>query len=428
MNQNTAVDSDAMELHYVSDAMSDGEIQKELENLNEGEENDMDVTVIECSTASNETTLSTPKIKSVVVVPESSSSNRSAEIQHTTSFNVPKAPVVDGSKKKANRNRNGSTKRRIGKQAAEATAGSLVSMLSKVKVSSSEVEAKAETPSNTKRVRSVETTPEGAPLHPSKIVKPRDSNKVTEGQTYSLVVRRTLHLKICVALRPPAGRDLSNIKLFLQSKIEEALTEKAPYVPLFDDVVKIGRDGVYVFCADARCADWITKITADGIPSIDGKLTVLPHDTPLKLNPEKIMIRTVATIPTKLPQEKILDSLAQLNKNLNTESWNIKRIRPRGSNSIVYMRMDKRSFDAITAQHNKVHWILGPITIKQEEHRSKPKPQHTTSAPTGVAAPNSNPGVSHHKPPFSKDVDGTPKGPGLTRNGGSGPKGFKKPN
>lgn len=78
-------------------------------------------------------------------------------------------------------------------------------MLSKVKVSSSEVEAKAGTPTNTKRVRSVGSTPEGAPQQPSKIAKPRESDKSAEGQTYSLVVRITLNLKICVALRPPAG-------------------------------------------------------------------------------------------------------------------------------------------------------------------------------------------------------------------------------
>lgn len=166
-------------------------------------------------------------------------------------------------------------------------------------------------------------------------------------------------------------------------------------MPLFDDVVKIGRDGVYVFCADARCADWITKTIGNGIPSVEGTLTVLPHDTPLIVRPELVMVRTEATIPTKLPKANILDSIAQLNRNLNTENWYIKRIRPRGSNSIVYMRMDKRSFDAITAQNNKVHWILGPITIKLESHKSKQKTQSVTPAPTRVAVQNSILGVSN---------------------------------
>lgn len=294
----------------------------------------------------------------------------------------------------------------------DASAGSLVAMLSKVTVSNSA--SAATTPTNPKRIRSAGTTPEDAQqqqMQPHKMVKTEsqpipatvENVNASGNQSYSMIVRRTLNLKICIAQRPPAGRELQTIKQFLQDKIENALTDRAPFLPIFKDVCKIGKDGVYVFCSDSRCAEWITKIVKAGIPSIDSQLTVLPQDTPLKFRPELVMVRTYACFPTKQPKEKIMDTIAQMNKQLDTQNWHIKRIRSKGSSSMVYMRMDKRSFDNIQSQEGKINWILGPITIRLEEHRTKPKPEYTTSATNLEAATgNSLPVDSHLKPLYGR--------------------------
>lgn len=426
-----------MELNYNSEGMSDGEVQAELVSLQEAqkaESDDMNTTVIEC-TATSATALATPKLKSVVVIPETS-------FRSDALFEKPPSAISKNETKETkvnrNRNRNGSTKRKTGKRVVDSSAGSLVSMLSKVTVSNSISKAVTSTPNNTKRGRSTGSTPEVEKLQPNKIVKihgPKappavEGQEIPESKSYSMVVRRTLNLKICIAQRPPAGKDLQNIKQFLQSRIEDALTDRASFLPIFKDVCKIERDGVYVFCSDFRCAEWITNIVKGGIPSINEPLTVLPQDTPLKFNPELVMVRVVSNIPTKKPKDKILDILAQMNKDLNTSKWHIRNIRPKGSTtSTVHMRMDKKSFETIKAQNNNVNWILGPITIKLEEHRSKSKLTNVSSVTNLVAATagNSVPGELHLKPPSNGSVDGIPKGPGLTRNGGSGPKGHKKP-
>lgn len=227
-----------------------------------------------------------------------------------------------------------------------------------------------------------------------------------------MVVRRTLNLKICIAQRPPAGKDLQYIKQFLRDKIEESLENGASFIPIFKNVCKIGQDGVYVFCSDFQCAEWTTNIVREGIPSVDGHLTVLPQDTPLIFRPELVGVRTVSCIPTKQPKEKILNNLASL----DTQGWDIKRIRPKGSSSMVYMRMDNRSFDTIQSQEGKINWILGPINVKLEEHRAKLKPPNATSAPIlDAATGKSLPVDSHLKPSPMRDVDGTPDGPGKNK-------------
>lgn len=384
-----------LDVDYNSDLMSDGEVQTELDTINEDEGDELNETVIEGPANAKETDLATPKLQSVVVIPVTSNRSRNTVSKPSSSTNTDKKP---------NRNRNGSTKRKMSKKEVDSSAGSLVSMLSRVKVSNTTAEAT--TPINSKRIRSAGTTPEN---QPTKITKTVEGLNATEKSSYSLVVRRTLNLKICVSNRPPAGRDLFNIKQFLREKIEKALTDGAAFIPIFKEVCRIAQDGVYVFCADFTCAEWIANIVKEGIPAVNGQLTVLPQDTPLKLKPEMVMVRVVTCIPTKQPKEKILDNLTQMNKNLNTRSWDIKRIRPKGSSSMIFMRMDKKSFDFIVSQDSKINWILGPITIREEEHRAKPKPPNT--------------GNSHLKPPPTGDVESYPKGSGLTRNGGSKPKG-----
>lgn len=92
------------------------------------------------------------------------------------------------------------------------------------------------------------------------------------------------------------------------------------------------------------------KMTANmGIPDFPEKLVALPQETPVIFDPAFVNVRVVTTIPTQKSKEKILETLAQLNKDLNTERWNITNTRRKGSSSLtVYMRIDKRSFDKIT--------------------------------------------------------------------------------
>lgn len=243
-----------------------------------------------------------------------------------------------------------------------------------------------------------------------------------------MIVRRSLNLKIGLANRPPTGQDLPNIKRFLQSKIEDALVDRATFLPIFNDPCKIGLDGVYVFCADFQCAEWISSVVKNGIPSIDSPLIVLPQDTPLKYKPELIMVRTIACIRTKRKKAEILDGIAQMNRDLNTEKWYIRNIRPKGScSSMVYMSMDKKSYDDICAKDNKVNWILGPITISMEVHRRKANNHNLPSAANTAAVTDNPKSVNHHsKPPSTGSVDCIPKKPRFTSNGGSGSKGHNK--
>lgn len=409
------------------EAMSDSEVLSELSSLQqEADSNDMNATVIERPVGKNVTNQPTPKMSSAVVVLES----------FDRSFFAPSNPSKDGKKEKRaprkTHNRNGSSKQRDRKSSE----GSLVSMLSKIKVSSNA--NMTSTPEHNKRVRSGEPTPESNRKQPNKVAKTTIStNQQPVGnqslpaanQTFSLVVRRTLNLKICLANRPPTGRDLPTIKSFLVSKIEEAIANRARYLPTFVSPCKIERD---VFCSDFSCAEWISDAVKNGIPEVEGALTILPHDTPLTFKPEFISVRTVICIPTKKPKAQILDFLAQMNRDLNTEKWQIKNIRPKGScNSIVYMRMDKRSFDQICEKGNLINWILGPVTVQLEEHRSKAKSKTTNTsaeAKKASATDNTKSVDNHPEPPSTGSVDGSFKAPRLTKYGGSGLKRENKPN
>lgn len=418
MNPAAETESDTFSLNgdlvdmglFNSDGMSDTELQRELENLSqphesEDDENVMDTTVIECTAASQN--LATPKVASVVVFP---------------------APAPDKPKNhsiskeaKRNRNRNGSSKRDA-RNSRKVSSNTLVNMLSKVTVSNEGIAtSKPVSSEKAKRIRSGETTPDSGKS--SKQAKMEEPGQMK--QSYSLVVRRTLNLKICITDRPPMGKDLAYIKQFLHGKIEEALANGS-FLPIFNDVCKIEKDGVYVYCSDSLCVNWIYDVVKNGIPSLSSPLTVLPQDTPMLYRPEQIMVRTVTFIPTRQTKENILKNMAQLNSNLNTEKWRIKNLRPKGAGSVIHMRMDKKSFDTIRGQQHKINWILGPIIINQETHQ--PKHGKAASAPDTVAAESTSAlGTNHFIPPSTEVVAGTPKEPGLTKYGGSGPKGYNKP-
>lgn len=112
--------------------------------------------------------------------------------------------------------------------------------------------------------------------------------------------------------------------------------------------------------------------------------------------------------------------MTSLNKHLNTEKWRIVDLSPRGSGSKVVMRIDKQSFDIIIKERNhEINWVLGPIVVEKETHNSKKK--KSASAPAKAAAvSHSKLGVTHLTPPSQEVVEGTPKAPRLTVNGGSG--------
>lgn len=64
------------------------------------------------------------------------------------------------------------------------------------------------TPTNVKRARSAETTPEADKGQPKKLAKQQgggDQKAPEEKSKYSLLDRRTLNLKVCASSRPLTG-------------------------------------------------------------------------------------------------------------------------------------------------------------------------------------------------------------------------------
>lgn len=364
--------------------------------------------------------LATPKIPSVVVIPEPTLNRPNVAVPRCG-----EKVKTETKMPKRSRNRNGSTKN----QANESN-GSLKAMLSKGSIQGRFNESKPTdkhtnkdgtgTPNNVKRIRSAETTPETNKGQPNKLTKQQggeDRKASKERSKYSLLERRTLNLKVSSTCRPLTGIELRTIKQFLKYQIEQSLADRKEFIPIFTEPCKIGQDGVYVYCADQNCALWVTHMAMGGIPDVPIKLAVLPHETQLQFDPNFVNVRVVTTIPTKKPKDMILNDLAQLNKDLNIESWRITNIRPKGSSSsTVFMRIDKRSFDTISAREdNKVNWILGPISFKKEIHKARPKKSNPQSATDrSVATPSSEATDRHFKPPSVRSVEATPEISGLT--------------
>lgn len=438
MNHTTAVESDAsstngdvidMDVGENAAIMLDEEVQSELKEWDEKRCKDQRKSTISGTKILGETPLATPKIPSVVVIPGSSLSHRLNIGMRRSSAEL----NSKSEKPKRNRNRNGSAKSKASK-----SEGTLAALLSKFTMSSTSKESKqvdeqmskigSSTPENIKRIRSAGTTPEGGTNQPDKVAKfDTESSwgalEVTKSR--NSLERSTLNVKVSFSRRPPTGKELQEIKMFLQYQIEQALEHRADFIPLFSAPCKIGRDGVYIYCADLACEKWVTYIAKTGIPGFPDALVVVPQETQMKFDPTFVMVRVVSKIPTKQPKDKILDNLAQLNRDLNTDSWQIKSIRPKGSSSMVYMRIDKRSFDTITERGSTVNWILGPININMEEHNSRSKTQTQTEILSSEAdkSVNENKFRPHSKPPSDRSVEHTPRGTGLTRNGESDPKG-----
>lgn len=393
--------------------MSDGEILSEIKALHPGKALAYHTdTKFSVSKTMSDTTLATPKIPSAVVIPESSLSNRS-KVEEQRSWGE-----LEFQTKKPRRNRNGK-----GSANDKTSDNSLAAFLSKVKMSSARNDSKpvedrtsnfeASTPKNSKRIHSAGTTPENCKSQPGKLAKLED-----------VIKWETLNLKVCMPQRPPTGKELQTIKQFLQYQIEAALSNREKFIPLFTEPCKIERDGVYVYCSDLACTKWLKCMVIPGIPDVSGVLTVLPQDTPLKLDPNFVMVRIVVCIPTRKPGDQILNNLAQLNKDLNTERWCIKRIRPKGSSkSMVFMRIDKQSYDTIASRNGKVNWILGPIYFEIEGHRSRKKSRQNPTSGSDKPVDTNNLMQKNHgvQPPSNRSVDKT-----LSRDGGSNRKGVIK--
>lgn len=223
---------------------------------------------------------------------------------------------------------------------------------------------------------------------------------------------------MCAAQRPLTSKELHTIKSFLIHQIEQSLEHESDFIPIFTEPCKIGQDGVYVYCANQACANWITHMTATGFPEISERMVILPHETPVTFNPIFIEVRVITTIPTRKSKDEILKNLAQLNRNLNTKKWRITKMRNKGSkSSTVYMRIDKLSFDTITnqAEEGRVNWILGPINFRKETHESRSKKVKKTEASDGKHLESAK---RHFKPPSAGGVDNTNRSTKLNRNGG----------
>lgn len=390
-NEASSANEEFIEMDTKEDSalMTDSEIQLELDVIQKWSESLNLKKKISKETLSKKP-LSTPKIQSVVVIPESASIRPNVEACQSglKTGREPKLP-------KRNKNRIGLTKNKANDSGNSSS--TLITLLSKgrtpVRKNASKPTIQVDrnngvTPVNGKRNRSAGTTPEANGTQPDKMAKLQgETNCKTPDGTprHSLMDRRNLNLKVCASRRPLTSKELQNIKQFLIYQIEQALEHRSNFIPIFTEPCKIGQDGVYVYCADETCAQWIKHSANMGIPDISEKLVTLPHETPVLFDPTFVTVRVYTTIPTQKPKDKILEDLAQLNRDLNTERWQIKRIRPKGpKSSIAYIRMDKRSYDTITVRDDDgekiINWILGPIVIKRETHKPGPKKPQVASA------------------------------------------------
>lgn len=126
--ETSSLSEDIIEMDVGVEGMSDGEIQSEwnhLQNQTTNENDDLNATVIERPKEEHVKDLATPKLASAVVV--SVSFKRLPSVDQSS----PTVPKDVKNQSKRNHNRNGSSKRNCSKTSA----GTLISMLSKVKVS-----------------------------------------------------------------------------------------------------------------------------------------------------------------------------------------------------------------------------------------------------------------------------------------------------
>lgn len=390
------------------DGLSDDELRQEIEELSDVSDN-VNVTIREVKVPNQHVDPIQPRVASVLVVPETTKRAFKDFIPKPSTANSSTGRTTNKSKDEK-KNRNGSSKRRLRKARSSGEAGSLESLLSKVTVSG---KGKGnEITSTPKRYRSPGEAQEVLQPQPTKMAKMKvvlttkptttSMDKTAEtilvssdkyvvavdpksvdapeerSPSYSEIASKTLNLKVVLADRPPAGSELLNVKQFLYDKIEKAV-EDGKYLPIFKGCY-VGKDGVYTFCSDYSCAEWLKNIIKMGAPGINSKLIALPHEAPVKMAAVKDMVRVVTTLPTRNTNQFILKALAGFNKNLNTEDWRITKRRPKGASKLtLFMRMDRASFNLIGRQNGEINWILKPEAVELE----KKKPKNGNVSPGG---------------------------------------------
>ncbi len=249
-------------------------------------------------------------------------------------------------------------------------------------------------------------------------------------QSYSEIVKESLHLKICLKNKAPSGSDLKTITNFLNNKIIEAL-DYGGFIPIFYDN-ELGNDGMYLKCSDYACANWLRNVIKEAEAATNLNLIVLKHDEKPMVPNGSDHVRVVTCIPTRRDYALILNTMAKLNKNLNTEKWRIAKHRFKGATKMtLYMRMDKQYFEAIKAQNNQIFWLLGHIDITLE--RSGINTNNNNSSETQVAAKRNVEQGDHSfnqkVGPSSRGVwNGYPTTKGQVRNDRSGSSGMRNPN
>lgn len=353
----------------------------------------------------------TPKVASVVVVPEATKRNFTDLIPKQGSQNqAGSSTLSESARSKKKNNRNGFAKKLAGKNKTKdgikGSAGSLISMLSKVTVV--DVEPVRSTP---KTPRSPESN-NNQNANAAKLVKasaesarnPTATNGPPGNPSYGDVSLRSLDLKVCLADRQLAGKDLPQIREYITGKIEDAVIQRK-FVPIVRDS-SIGKDGFYVKCSDSLCADWLYSHSDSLVPKINAKIIVIPQDQTVNYVPPSTNVRTVVCVPSRKNNEFILDAFASVKTTL-------------------FMRMDKESFEIIKQQNQQINWILEPIGVEVEHQKAKTK---FGNQPSGAVKGVPKSGKPDTEPFSSEDMEADPKIVGLICKDGSTSKGDPKPN
>lgn len=122
--------------------------------------------------------------------------------------------------------------------------------------------------------------------------------------------------------------------------------------------VFIGTDGLYLNCVNFSSPEWVINTI-----NLANEFTE-----------SKLVVRAMTTIPTRKEIPDIFKAIAYLNKNLKIEKWRITWKRFWGAAKyIIYMRMDKQSFETIAKQGLCINWLLGTIKLTLERHGKKSK-------------------------------------------------------
>lgn len=114
-------------------------------------------------------------------------------------------------------------------------------------------------------------------------------------------------------------------------------------------------------------SDFANKV----IPNTDIKLMVLPYNHSVIHESPTRFVRVVTSVNTRKDNAFILNAMAKFNPNINVERWRISSRRPKGAvKSLLFMRMDDKSFEIIKRQDMKLNYTLGPITIELERKKA----------------------------------------------------------